>query len=119
MIEILKESTPVVVVAHFSGKVTGQEYQQFVDAVEERLKATDDLNLVLDLSGLEFYGDFEAAKKDFKFTLGEYKRVRKTALVGDQKWIEWYTRTIGHLTKSDEKHFPVGKTQEAFDWACA
>ncbi len=118
MFEILPQSNPKVLVTHFSGKVMGEDYQQFVDAIDERMKAGDELNLVVDLTGAEFYGDFSAFKKDVKFTTHEYKKIRKAALVGDQKWIDWYTHTLGHLTPTEEIHFPVGKTQEAIDWAC-
>ena len=119
MFEILKESTGTCLVAHFSGKVTGKEYQQFLDAVGERLKGADKINVVLQLAGLEFYGDREAFKKDLKFGFGEYKKVHRAALVGDQKWIEWWTHLGGPLTSAEEKHFPEGQLQAAIDWACA
>jgi hypothetical protein len=118
MFEILQQSTPSCLVAHFGGKVSGQEYQQFLDAVEERLKGTEPVSLVLVMTGLEFYGDFDAAKKDWKFTRGEYNKVRKSALVGDQKWIDWYLKMARHPT-TEEKHFAEGQTQAAIDWACA
>ena len=92
-----------------SGKLTGQEYQQFLDALEERFKTNNEANLVLVMTGFEFYGDFESFKKDIKFGFGEYKRVRRAAFVGDQKWIEWFTRLIGHLTPTEEKRFPEGQ----------
>lgn len=119
MFEILDQSTERCLVAHFSGKPTGQEYQQFLDALEGRFKKADQVDLVLVLSGVEFYGDLEAAWKDLKFGLGEYKRIRRAALVGDQKWIEWYTRLIGPLTPTEEKHFPEGQIEAACDWAGA
>lgn len=119
MFEIVQQSNPKVLVTHFSGKITGDEYQKFVDAVEERLKAGNEVDLVVDLTGVEFYGDFSAVKKDVKFTTGDYKKIRKTAMVGDQKWINWYTKTLGHLTPTEEKHFPAGQAQQAIDWASA
>ena len=39
-----------------------------MDEVEKRLKTGGDVNLVLDLKGVEFYKDFDAMKKDFNFT---------------------------------------------------
>ena len=67
----------------------------------------------------DFYGDFESAKKDFKFGFGEYKHVRRAAFIGDQKWIEWFTRFGGPFTRAEEKHFPQDQFEEAFNWACA
>lgn len=75
--------------------------------------------MVLVLTGFEFYGDFEAAKQDFKFGFGEYKRVRRAAFVGDQKWIDWFTRLIGPMTPAEEKHFPEGQIQPACEWVMA
>jgi len=39
---------------HFSGNVTGSEIQQFMDALGERLKTGDQVNLVVDFAGFEF-----------------------------------------------------------------
>jgi hypothetical protein len=119
MFEILNQSTDNCLVAHLSGKLTGQEYQQFLGALHERMQKVDAVSMVLVLTGFEFYGDFEAAKQDFKFSFGEYKRVRRAAFVGDQKWIEWFTCLIGSMTPVDEKQFPEGQIQPAREWELA
>ena len=117
MIDILNLSTGSCLVAHFSGKVTGEEYQKFLDALGERMQASEKVSLVLELTGFEFYGDFESARKDLKFGFGDYKRIYRAAFVGDQKWLEWFTRLIGPFTRTEEKHFPEGQIEAAFAWA--
>jgi len=119
MIEILSRSTESCLAVSFQGKVTGQEYQQFLDAIEARTKSTAALNLVVNLKDFDFYGDFESAKKDFKFGFGEYKDIRRAAFVGDQKWIEWFTRLIGQFTHAEERHFAQNQFEEALSWAGA
>jgi hypothetical protein len=119
MIEILQQSTEHCLAVHFSGKVTGDEYQQFLDALDKYLGTAEKVSLVLELSGFEFYGDFESAGKDFKFGFGDYKRIHRAAFVGDQKWIEWFTRLIGPFTRAEEKHFPEGQREAAFAWVCS
>jgi hypothetical protein len=119
MFEISSQSTETCLVAHFSGKVTGDEYQQFLDAVDERLQNGSEINLVISLIGFEFYGDLESAKADLKFVLGEYRHFHRAAFVGDRKWIMWFTRLIGPVTHAEEKHFPSDKLADALDWACA
>ena len=116
---MLEQSTPRCLAVHFSGKVTGPEYQQFLDALAERLKSGSQVSLVLELTGFAFYGDFESAKKDFKFGFGEYKHIHRAAFVGDQKWITWFTRFVGPFTRAEEKHFAAGQSDAAFGWACA
>lgn len=119
MIEVLEQSTTSCLAVHFSGKVTGQEYQQFLDALGERLKTGDPINLVIEFTGFEFYGDFEAAKMDMKFGFGEYKHIHRAAFVGDQKWIGWFARLVSPFTRAEEKQFPAGQLEEAINWASA
>jgi hypothetical protein len=119
MIEFLPQSSTTCLVVHFSGKVTGSEYQQFLDALGERLKTGDQINIVVEFARFEFYGDFEAAKQDFMFGFGEYKHIRRAAFVGDQKWIELFTRLIGPFTKAEERHFTKGEFATAYHWASA
>jgi hypothetical protein len=119
MIEILSHSTENCLAIHFSGKVTGEEYQTFLDALEAKFQGTEKVNLVMELSGFDFHGDFEAVKKDFKFGFGGYKKIHRAAFVGDQKWIEWFTRLIGPFTRTEEKYFREGQFEEAYAWACS
>jgi hypothetical protein len=116
MIEILDQSTESCLVTYFSGKVTSQEYQKFLDVLSQDLEASEKVSLVLGLSGF-VYGDFETVKKDFKFGFGDYKKIHRLAFVGDQKWIEWYIRLMGPFTQAEEKHFPEGQIEAAFTWA--
>ena len=49
MFEILTQTTETCLVGHFSGKVAGEDYQQFLNAVDERLKTHGKVNLVVEL----------------------------------------------------------------------
>jgi len=118
MFEILGQSTKTCLAAQFGGKVSSEEYRQFLDEVNGRLKENASINLVLVLTGFEFYGDFATAKMDLQFAFGEYKHIHRAALVGDQKWIEWFTHLIGPFTRAEEKHFPEGEIEAACSWAC-
>jgi hypothetical protein len=117
MIEILEQSTQSCLAVQFSGKVTGPEYQRFLDALGERLKLGKPVSMVVAFSSFEFYGDFEAAKMDLKFGFGEYKHIHRAAFVGDQKWIEWFIRLAGPFTRAEERHFPEGQIETAISWA--
>jgi hypothetical protein len=116
LIEILEQSNPGCLAVHFSGKVTGQEYQQFIDALSELLKSGSQVSLVLELAGFEFYDDFESARMDLKFGFGEYRHIYRAAFVGDRNGLPG-SRVIGPFTRAEEKHFPEGQLEAAFDWA--
>jgi hypothetical protein len=117
MISILPQSTETCLAVAFSGKVTGAEYQQFLDALAERMTGGIRASLVVVLDNFDFYGDFDSAKKDFKFAFGEYKHIHRAALVGDQKWIEWFARLVGPFTRAEEKHFAATELDAAVEWA--
>ena len=119
MIEILEETTDSCLVVHFSGKVTADKYQMFLNAVEDRLKTYEKVSLVLELSDFAFYGDFETARKDLNFAFGQYNCIHRAAFVGNRKWIDWFTRLIGPFTRTEEKHFPEGQFEAAYIWARA
>jgi hypothetical protein len=106
-------------VVHFSGKITGEKYQKFLNAVNDRLATHEKVSLVVELSDVEFYGDFEAARKDFKFGIGDYKKIPRAAFVGNKKWIEWFTHLIDPLTRTEEKYFRESQFEEAYAWATA
>jgi hypothetical protein len=118
MFEILTQTTETCLVGHFSGKVTGEDYQQFLNAVDERLKNNSKVNLEVQLTDFAFYDDWKALKKDWQFAFGEYARVERAAFVGKEKWIEWFVELINPLTKADEKHFAVNQLAQACEWAC-
>lgn len=117
MINILELSTETCLVVQFSAKLSGSEYQHFLDALDERLEKAATVSLVIEFSEFEFYSDMEAARKDLKFGFGEYRKIKRAAFVGDQKWIEWFTRLVGPFTHAEERPFPAGQIQEAFNWA--
>jgi hypothetical protein len=119
MVEILEQSTKTCIVVRFGGMIKGEEYRVFLDAVDERLAANERINLVADVSELEFYGDLAAAKDDFGFGVKEYRKVHRAAFVGDQKWIELFIKISGPFYHAEEKHFPAGQLDEAFAWAIA
>jgi hypothetical protein len=119
LIDILEQSTATCLAVCFSGKVTGQEYQQFLDALGFRLKNNEKVSLVCELVDFDFYGDFDSAKKDFKFGFGDYKRIYRAAFVGDQKWLAWFTRLIGPFTKVEENVFTHDQYSAAVDWVCS
>ena len=117
MIEILEESTDTCLVVHFIGKVTGAKYQKFLNALNDRLSTHENVSLVLELSDFEFHGDFEAARKDFKFGLGDYKKLHRAAFVANKKWLEWLTKLVGPFTRTEEKYFSENQFEEAYAWA--
>ncbi len=119
MVEILEQTADTCVVARFSSKVTGDEYKLFLEAVDSRLKDHDQINLVADLPEFTFYGDFEAFKEDWHFGIHEYRKIRRAAFVGDQKWIDVFIKLAEPFSRAEDKRFPAGQIDAACAWACS
>ena len=117
MIEILDESTETCLVVHLSGKVTGKKYQKFLNAINDLLATHKKVSLVLELSDLESYDDFDAAGKNFELGFGESRKIDRAAFVGDQKWTDWFVRLIGPFTRAEEKYFREDQFDQAYAWA--
>lgn len=117
MFEMLEQTTDTCVVVRFSGKVKGDEYKEFLDAVDERLARNELINMVAVVPEFMFYGDFEALKEDTHFGLHEFRRLHRMAFVGDQKWIEAFIVLARPFSKAEEKRFGADQLQEACDWA--
>jgi SpoIIAA-like len=118
MFEILPQTTDTCLVAHFSGKVTSEDYQQFLTAVDERLKTHSKINLVAQLTDFVFYGDWKVVKQDWQFAFGEYAQVERAAFVGDHTWIEWFVELTNPITKAEQKYFAAHQLAQACEWAC-
>ncbi|MBU1942999.1 MAG: STAS/SEC14 domain-containing protein [Actinobacteria bacterium] len=116
--ELLDETTDTCVVVRFGGKVTGDEYKVFLDAIDDRLKESEKVDMVAELTEFTFYGDLEAFKEDAHFGTHEYRKVGRAAFVGDSKWIKVFIELSRPFYKAEEKQFASGALDEAVAWAC-
>jgi SpoIIAA-like len=119
MVEILEQTTDSCVVVRFSDKVSGKEYQSFLEVVDSRLRDHEKINLVVDLPEFTFYGDFEAFKEDWHFGTHEYHQIRRVAFIGDQKWIDVFVKLVEPFSRAEDKRFPSGQIEVACTWACS
>jgi len=119
MVEVMDATTATCVVVRFGGKVSGEEYKVFLDAIDERLEAEGEVNMVAVLNDFVFYGDLEALKEDTHFGIHEYRKVGRAAYVGDKKWIGLFVKISEPFYKAEAKHFAADALDEAISWACS
>ncbi len=86
---------------------------------EELIARGKQVSLVVDLTDLGFFNNVEVARMDSNIPYGEVKQIHRIAIVGNQKWIEWFTRLVGPFTQTKEMHFPESQLEAACEWACA
>jgi hypothetical protein len=60
--------------------------------------------------------EIEAFWEDFKFGIRHLRDFKRMAVVGDQRWLEWFTKTFNSLIKTEAKYFTPNQRNEAWNW---
>jgi hypothetical protein len=74
-----------VMEVHISGKLTVEDYDQFVPAVERSIKQHGKLRLLVEMH--DFHGWTAGALwQDIKFDVRHFNDIERIAMVGESKW---------------------------------
>jgi hypothetical protein len=74
-----------VMEVHISGKLTVEDYEQFVPAVERLIKQHGNIRLLVEMH--DFHGWTAGALwKDIKFDVRHFNDIERIAMVGESKW---------------------------------
>jgi len=117
MIKILPESTDTCVGFKISGKVTAEDYDVMLPAVDKAIDDHGSVNLLVLVEGLESWKGFDAAKADFQFGTHQYRQVGKAAYVSDKRWFDRVIKIMDPLTRrTKEKTFEPHQLKDAWAW---
>jgi hypothetical protein len=116
MIEYLNVDVPNCFAVKLSGKLRGDEYKEMVKRLESVMETSDTTNLVMVVEEIEF-PEWEALKADTRFGFKDYRNIRRAALVGGQKWLDWSIKLIAPFTRTEERSFRPEQLNEAIEWA--
>lgn len=98
-----------------SGKLSHQDYQEFLPELESLIKPDEKISLLIELD--DFHGaDLAAMKDDIHFGFTHNKSFEKVAIVGDKKWQKWMTLLATPFISGEIKYFNRVALQEAWDW---
>ncbi|RPE81884.1 STAS/SEC14 domain-containing protein [Vulcaniibacterium tengchongense] len=119
MLEILP-SPPHVAAFHFTGTLTGADYDRCIAELEARLGGYRRIGLYVDLTG--FTGlTAEALGKDLRYALGkfgEYHRFARGAVITEREWMARVSEFAGVFFPGTEiRAFAPGERAEAMAWA--
>jgi len=100
---------------HVSGKLTYEDYQNFLPKFEESLKQRGELRVLFEMS--DFHG-WKAGVlwDDIKFDLKHFSDIERLALVGDKKWEKGMSVLCKPFTTAKIRYFKVGQEAEAEEW---
>ena len=115
MYRVLDESSGNTIGMQVDGKLTKDDYGVLIPYIENLITESGPLNLLCDMtnfSGIEI----EAFWEDFKFSIRHLRDFKRMAVVGDQRWLEWWTKFLNPLIKTEAKYFSPEQMSEAWNW---
>ena len=100
---------------HASGKLTKEDYHQFVPETERLIKQHGKVRMLFEMS--DFHGwDAGAVWEDIKFDLKHFADIERLGIVGEKKWQEWMSAFCRPFTTATIKYFDHAALEEARAW---
>ena len=116
MFQILPVDVDNIMAVKASGKLTDQDYQQFLPKLNEFIDTSESpVSLLIELE--DFHGwDKKAAWDDFKFGMKNEDDIARIAIVGENRWQKWMTVLGDAFTSTDMRYFPKAELSQAWSW---
>ena len=100
---------------HASGKLTMEDYEGFIPAVELLIKQYGKIDILFEMS--DFHGwETGAMWKDTKFAFRHFSDIGRLAVVGEKKWQEWMTIACRPFTRAAIRYFDLANVGDALAW---
>ena len=71
---------------------------------------------MLDLTKFEGYGNASALLEDLKIDTAHTNDFSRVAVVGERSWMEWGTRMVNLLARSEMRWFDSSEEVDAVEW---
>ena len=98
-----------------SGRLTDDDYQQFLPRLDELIKAHGRISLLIELD--DFRGwELKAAWDDLKYGLEHEDDFERIAIVGDKRWYGWFVKLAGAMSSTDIRYFNRDDLEAAWTW---
>lgn len=98
-----------------SGKLTKEDYHEFMPIIETMIEQKGPLHMLLELH--DFHGwTVGALWEDLKFDVKHFKDIERLAMVGENKWQEGMATFCKPFTKAKIKYFEVAELEAAKTW---
>ncbi|RMG58399.1 MAG: hypothetical protein D6717_02950, partial [Gammaproteobacteria bacterium] len=99
----------------FRGRLTHDDYREFIPLVEDLIRQHGRISLLLELE--DFRGwDTEAAFDDFRFGTRHEDDFERIAVVGDKAWERWMVALARPFTDAEIRYFDRDHIDEAWAW---
>ncbi len=113
MLKIIGTGTEQVIGVKASGRLTAEDYKNFLPQLEERIRRQSPILLFVDMSDFEGW-ETKAAWDDLKFGLAHDLDFARIGVVTDKKWLQWMIRTSNIFFSAEMRWFT--DKEEALRW---
>jgi len=98
-----------------SGRLTKEDYQHFVPAVERLIKQQGRIRVLVQMR--DFHGwTLGALWEDIKFDVKHFGDIERLAFVGDRKWEAGMAAFCKPFTRAVIRYFDESEYEEALGW---
>jgi len=114
-VQVEKEQAGKVIEIHVEGKLSKEDYDQFVPQVEGLIQQHGKLRLLVDLH--DFHGwEASALWEDIKFDVKHFRDFDKLAIVGEKRWERGMAAFCKPFTTATVRYFNRDEAQRAHEW---
>ena len=114
-VELHEEADGKILALVISDKLTKEDYQQFVPAVERLIKKHKKIRVLCQMH--DFHGwQMSALWEDIKFDVKHFADIERLALVGHSKWEAGMAVFCKPFTLAKIRYFDESKLAEAQEW---
>ena len=115
MFEWLDKSEGHVLGMKIGGRVTKEDYDQFIPAMEEAIEEYGKISVLVEIEHITGV-DPGAMWEEIKFDVHHLKHIERFAVVGDARWEERSVRIMDPFIKAQCKFFRKEDEDEAWRW---
>ncbi len=116
MLQFLPVADTHIIAVRASGKLSHEDYQNFLPQLEEKIASIEHPSILLELDN--FLGwDLEAAKDDLHFVMQHNRDFERVAIVGDKAWEHWMVAMVKpFLPSNNARYFDREALKQAWSW---
>lgn len=104
-----------IVAFRISGKLTHEDYQNFLPRLESLIEENGKLSVLLELHDFKGW-DLEAAWDDFRFLEEHPDAFERIAVVGKGRLMRWMTAMTAPFVGAEVRYFEEDELSKAWDW---
>lgn len=115
MYRIVDNESENIVGLKVEDKLTAVDYETLTPYFENLIDQCGQVSFLCDMSNCSGI-EIQAFWKDFKFSIQHLRDFKRVALVGDQRWLQWWTKLFDPLAKNEVQCFHLDQIDDAWKW---